>query len=192
MYLISIRSRYLLFILNLKLSIPLFAAHPNVKVFISHGGLIGTQEAVFHGVPIIGVPIYGDQYNNLLIAQNAGMGKILKYHDITEERFENILRAVLENDSYSKNAKKMSIRFQDRPMTALDTAVFWVEYVIRNNGANFIKNPANTLSWYAYYMLDILGLLLSIMLMLAFVVVKLFTYLLRKKSVISTKKIKYN
>lgn len=161
-------------------------------MFISHGGLIGTQEAVFHGVPIIGVPIYGDQYNNLLIAQNAGIGKILKYHDITEEHLENILRAVLENDSYSENAKKMSIRFQDRPMTALDTAVFWVEYVIRNNGANFIKNPANTLSWYAYYMLDILGLLLSIMLMFAFVVVKLFTYLLRKKSVISTKKIKYN
>ncbi|XP_073944168.1 UDP-glycosyltransferase UGT5-like [Choristoneura fumiferana] len=156
-------------------------AHPNVKVFISHGGLIGTQEAVFHGVPIVGVPIYCDQYNNLLQAQHAGMGEILRYHDINEEKFENILRTVLENDLYRVKAKEMSKRFQDRPMTALDTAMYWIEYVIRNKGANFMKNPAVNLSWYAYYMLDVFAFLLLVLAVFVFIVLKIFRYFLPKE-----------
>jgi len=29
-------------------------AHRNVKVFITHGGLLGSTEAIYHGVPVIG------------------------------------------------------------------------------------------------------------------------------------------
>lgn len=29
--------------------------HPNVKVFISHGGLLGTTEALIEGVPVLGI-----------------------------------------------------------------------------------------------------------------------------------------
>ncbi|XP_072948767.1 uncharacterized protein [Epargyreus clarus] len=130
-------------------------AHPNVRVFISHGGLIGTQEAIFNGVPIVGIPIYADQYNNLLLAQQTGFGTVLLYHSINENTVENALLDVLYNESYRIKAKELSTRWKDRPMNPLDSAVFWIEYVIRNNGADFIKNPARNLSWIAYSMLDL-------------------------------------
>ncbi|GBP64737.1 UDP-glucuronosyltransferase 2B4 [Eumeta japonica] len=130
-------------------------AHPNTKVFIAHGGLLGMQEAIFYGVPIIGVPIYGDQYNNLLLAEENGYGKILDYHDINEHSLERILNEVLKDDSFRRRAREMSLRFRDRPMSALDTAVFWIEYVIRHKGADFMKNPALKLNWFAFQMLDL-------------------------------------
>lgn len=39
----------------------LFPGHPNVKAFITHGGLLGSSEAAHCGVPTIVTPMYGDQ-----------------------------------------------------------------------------------------------------------------------------------
>ncbi|CAG9786685.1 unnamed protein product [Diatraea saccharalis] len=145
-------------------------SHPNIKVFISHGGLIGTQEAIFHGVPIIGVPIYSDQYNNLLQVQNFGFGKILRFDDINEQNLRNKLIDVLSDNSYQIKAKEVSNRFKDRPMNPLDTAVFWIEYVIRHKGADFMKNPALQLSWLSYNMFDVCIFLLLVLILFLYLI----------------------
>ncbi|XP_023940208.2 UDP-glycosyltransferase UGT5 [Bicyclus anynana] len=165
-------------------------AHPNVKVFISHGGLIGTQEAIFNGVPLIGVPIYADQYNNLLLAQQAGFGRVLKYHDINEETFENVLTDVINNKKYIEAAKEVSRRFKDRPMTALDTAMFWLEYVIRNKGAEYMKNPAINMSWVAYTMLDVYAFIIILLVSALLITLKVFSILQNIFAVYNTHDIK--
>lgn len=159
-------------------------------MFIAHGGKIGLQEAIFNGVPIMGIPIYADQYNNLLDAENIGFGKMLQYHDINEETLRTFLNDVINDASYRKKAKEMSRRFKDRPLTALDTAVFWIEYVIRNNGADYAKNPALSMSWVESNMLDVYGFVILVTLVIVYIFIKMVRVLLGigKKSVYSKKK----
>lgn len=145
-----------------------------MKLFISHGGLIGTQEAIFHGIPIIGIPIFADQFNNLLQVEKAGHGKILNYHDISEQNLIKIINEVLHNNSYKNKAKEIQARFKDRPIPPLDAAIFWIEYVIRHKGANFVKNPAINMSWLASSMFDVYGFILIMVVIHLLIIVKLF------------------
>lgn len=72
-------------------------AHPNVRLFITHGGLLSTTETIYHGVPTLAIPVYGDQKYNARIAVNNGYGLMLPYQDITEENLTNKIFEVLNN-----------------------------------------------------------------------------------------------
>jgi glucuronosyltransferase len=57
--------------------------------------------------------------------------------------------------SYTQNAKVLSERYRDRPMSPLDTAVYWTEYVIRHKGAPHLRGAARNLSWWQEALLDV-------------------------------------
>lgn len=72
-------------------------AHPNVKLFITHGGLLSSTEAVYHGVPIIGIPVFGDQFLNMARAQYNGYGIKIAYNNLTETSISWALEEMLTN-----------------------------------------------------------------------------------------------
>ena len=74
-----------------------FAGHPNVKIFITHGGLMGTQEAVMAGVPMIGIPFFADQRFNIQNYVEKGFALDLHVDDITEENVRNRINRILNN-----------------------------------------------------------------------------------------------
>lgn len=55
--------------------------------------------------------------------------------------------------------KKISDRFLDQPLSAMDTACFWIEYVIRH-GSTALRSPALDLTWWQIALLDIYAFLL--------------------------------
>ncbi|KAK5642853.1 hypothetical protein RI129_009020 [Pyrocoelia pectoralis] len=72
-------------------------AHPNVVLFITHGGVSSTIEAVYHGKPILGLPVFSDQSLNMAKAEEAGYGRFIMFEDLCEERFREELHEVLRN-----------------------------------------------------------------------------------------------
>lgn len=73
----------------------IFSGHPNVKAFISHGGLLGTFEAVHCGVPVLVMPQFGDQHTNAKALESVGGGEILYLSDATEENIYKALKKIL-------------------------------------------------------------------------------------------------
>jgi glucuronosyltransferase len=74
-----------------------FTGHPNVRVFITHGGLLGTQEAVHAGVPMVGIPFFMDQEQNVMNCVSKGVSVMLKYDSVTKESVTNALKTVLHD-----------------------------------------------------------------------------------------------
>lgn len=57
--------------------------------------------------------------------------------------------------------QRLSRQYRDRPMTALQSAVYWTEYVIRHRGAPHLQPVSVSLSLYQYLLLDVLALLMT-------------------------------
>ena len=71
--------------------------HPNTKLFITHGGLLSTQEATYHGVPLLGIPIFGDQDLNMQQAERAGYALTIEILELSEDGLEKVINKILSD-----------------------------------------------------------------------------------------------
>ena len=49
-------------------------AHRNLKLFITHCGMHGVMEAIYHEVPMVGMPVFIDQVDVLARIKEKGIG----------------------------------------------------------------------------------------------------------------------
>jgi len=61
--------------------------------------------------------------------------------------------------SYLENVQCLSRIYQDQPLTPLQQAVYWTEYVIRHKGAPHLRSAVLDLAWYQYFLLDVIAVL---------------------------------
>ncbi|XP_062845164.1 UDP-glucuronosyltransferase 2A2-like isoform X7 [Trichomycterus rosablanca] len=154
--------------------------HPKTKAFITHGGTNGIYEAIYHGVPLVGLPLFADQPDNLMHMKTKGAAVILDLNKIQTKDLKEALSDVINNPSYKQSIMRLSRIHHDQPMKPLDQAVYWIEYVMRNKGAKHLRVAAHDLSWYQYHCLDVAAFLLAVVALTVFISIKLFCWLLRK------------
>ncbi|KAL3289118.1 hypothetical protein HHI36_003558 [Cryptolaemus montrouzieri] len=150
-------------------------AHPNLKVFISHGGLAGTTEAVYHGVPMLGIPFFADQKFNIGSMSEVGLAVTLDVDRITEQTFYAALEELLTNPTYSTNAKKRSSLLKNQPVSSLQKAIWWIEHIIEYKGGEHLRNVGMELEWYHLYMVDVMAFFLALILVvlaISFIVIR--------------------
>ncbi|XP_012918844.1 UDP-glucuronosyltransferase 2A1 isoform X5 [Mustela putorius furo] len=152
--------------------------HPKTKAFITHGGTNGIYEAIYHGIPMVGVPMFADQPDNIAHMKAKGAAVEVDISTMTSEDLLNALRTVINEPSYKENATRLSRIHHDQPVKPLDRAVFWIEFVMRHKGAKHLRPAAHNLTWFQYHSLDVIGFLLACVAAAIFLVTKccLFSY----------------
>lgn len=71
---------------------------------------------------------------------------------------------------YKEKVKELAELALDQPMTGLEKAVWWTEYVIRNKGAKHLRSPAIDMPMYQYLLLDVIVFILAILIILLWII----------------------
>lgn len=163
-------------------------AHKNVLLFITHGGLFGTTEGTSRGIPMLFMPVFGDQFRNAAKAVAKGYGLILHGADVTKNTLTDKIKTLVYDEQYRRKAKEVSNLFNDNLIHPMDEAIYWIEYVIRHKGANHLKSAAVNMPFYVYYLLDVFGVLLVGLFLFITLIVKIFSCLCCRSKNKSTNK----
>ncbi|KFU84702.1 UDP-glucuronosyltransferase 1-1, partial [Chaetura pelagica] len=155
-------------------------AHPKTRAFITHGGSHGVYEGICNAVPMVLMPLFGDQMDNAKRIESRGAGLTLNILEMTSEDISTALKAVINDKKYKDNIQRLSDLHLDRPIHPLDLAVHWVEFVMRHKGAPHLRPAAHDLNWIQYHSLDVMAFLLAVVLLSLFISLKCCLFCCRR------------
>lgn len=92
----SLFTLYLYFILE----------HPNIKLFITQGGIQSIDEAIYDHIPMLALPFFMDQLNNVERIVAKGLALSLDYKTMDKNTFKETILELIKNPKYTFRACK--------------------------------------------------------------------------------------
>lgn len=83
--------------LEFSLTLINFLGHPNIKLFITQGGLQSTEESIMYGVPMLIMPFFGDQPYNAKRLEYKKVGRIVFHQSLKKENLKEQIMEVINN-----------------------------------------------------------------------------------------------
>ncbi|XP_054830616.1 UDP-glucuronosyltransferase 1A1-like isoform X4 [Eublepharis macularius] len=155
-------------------------AHPKARAFITHAGSHGIYEGICNAVPMVLMPLFGDQMDNAVRMESRGAGVTLNVLEMTSKDLSDALKAVIYDKTYKENIKRLSELHLDRPIHPLDLAVHWVEFVMKHKGAPHLRPAAHDLNWVQYHSIDVIAFLLAVVLIVLYISLECCLFCFRK------------
>ncbi|XP_047985724.1 UDP-glucosyltransferase 2-like [Leguminivora glycinivorella] len=152
-------------------------AHPNILFFITHGGLLSSIESVHFGVPVIGVPIYFDQFININRGVQRGSALRVNLSMNLPKDLKVAIDTMVKDNTFQKRAEEISKIYHDRPVSPGAELVHWVEHVVRTRGAPHLRSPASLMPAWEKMFLDVIACIILISIVIVYSAKKAIKYL---------------
>lgn len=139
-----------------------WTGHEKCKLFLTHGGLLSTQEAIYHGVPVLGLPFISDQLLNMDKAVSDGYALQLRWNQIEDKLLYLTIRKLIYQDSFVENVRRRQILLHDQSESPLERGLYWTEYIARHGGAPHLQLGSRHLNRFQRSLIDVYLILAAI------------------------------
>lgn len=168
------------------------------RLFITHGGQNSLMQAVYHAVPVLAIPLFGDQFDNVVRAEAKGLGLAVRTTHITREVVSSTIQTIIHDVRYAEVRRRVefssvcpcwvithlpllfsNFRFKEaalslsrihrsHPLPPTLRLIRWVEHILQSGGGAHLKPASQKQTWYQRCLLDVALLLTMVLLALVF------------------------
>ncbi|TEA28547.1 hypothetical protein DBR06_SOUSAS2010185 [Sousa chinensis] len=137
--------------------------HPHVHLFVTHGGINSVTETIQHGLPMVEIPLFGDQPENLLRVDAKNFGVSIQLKQIKAETLALNMKQVIEDKRQKSAMVDSSIMKRSHPLTPSQRLVGWINHILQTGGAAHLKpHTFQQPWWHEQYVLDLFSFLLAV------------------------------
>ena len=142
------------------------------RLFVTHAGNNGQLESLYHGIPMLCMPFFGDQGYNSALTKKKGYGLVLDPFEFTPDELYDTIQELVYNTSYKKAIQHCSNIIHDMP-DAKEKLTFYVNHILRFGGEH-LKSSHIRMPLYKVFMLDVM----------AFILVLVYVFFIISKSIL--------
>lgn len=162
--------------------------HGRTRLVISSCDRDTVFAAIFHQVPLLCIPILEGQVELARKVEVKGIGLTLTLQHLTMASLVTTIHTLVSNNSFHLNARLHSELLRDEPEPPNDRLLFWIEYIIRHNGAVHLQSPAIRLGFWEYFFIDLFTIAAVVVVATTFAIVCAFRTLGKLKTKKTLKK----
>uniref|UniRef100_A0A8C8SRS3 glucuronosyltransferase n=1 Tax=Pelusios castaneus TaxID=367368 RepID=A0A8C8SRS3_9SAUR len=147
--------------------------HPMARLLVIHGRLNSLMEAIYHEVPVVGIPLFGDQHDNMARVEAKKMGIALRINHPKADRFTRTMKQVIEDKRYKSAMMYLIIIHHSHPLPPNQRLAPWIEHALQARGGTHLQPYAFQQPWYQQHSLNVLLFLSGSVLGITYLCVKL-------------------
>ncbi|HFK1465315.1 macrolide family glycosyltransferase [Bacillus sp. YAF12_1] len=87
--------------------VPQLEVLQHADVFVTHGGMNSSSEALYYGVPLVVIPVTGDQPFVAKRLTKVGAGIRLNRNELTSELLRETVKKVMDDVTFKENSRKV-------------------------------------------------------------------------------------
>lgn len=129
-----------------------------ISAFVTHGGNNGQTESVYHGKPMLCIPLFAEQPHNGIRIHYHKYGRYLRVYEVTPEKLESNLREVLSNKIYFESVQRASKILKSQPVSDMKRVTSKITTIVKYGG-DHLKSYGQELPFYQYFLLDVVAFL---------------------------------